>query len=73
MTAFTEVSVTGEDGSVNQEALDGKIQMLAGASPMQMIGEADDQAHLMLYLASDAAKFATGQIWRCNGGAPMVW
>ncbi|MEM7142764.1 MAG: SDR family oxidoreductase [Actinomycetota bacterium] len=73
VTAFTEVSVRGEDGAVNEEALEGKIKMLQGASPMQMIGEADDQANLMLYLASDASKFATGQIWRCNGGAPMVW
>ena len=73
VTAFTEVSVTDADGTVDQDALNGKIKMLTGASPMQMIGEADDQAHLMLYLASDAAKFATGQIWRCNGGAPMVW
>lgn len=73
LSAFTEVSVTDADGNVNEEALDGKIKMLAGASPMQMVGDVDDQANLMLYLASDAAKFATGQIWRCNGGAPMVW
>lgn len=73
VTAFTEVSVTDADGTINEEALDGKIKMLTGASPMQMIGEASDQANLMLYLASDASKFATGQIWRCNGGAPMVW
>ena len=73
MTAFTEVSVTDEEGNINAEALDGKIKMLTGASPMQMIGEAEDQANLILYLASDASRFATGQIWRCNGGAPMVW
>lgn len=73
VTAFTEVSVTDEEGNINAEALDGKIKMLTGASPMQMVGEADDQANLILYLASDASRFATGQIWRCNGGAPMVW
>ena len=49
------------------------MKMLKGASPMRMVGEAADQAYLLLYLASDASKFATGQIWRCNGGAPMVW
>lgn len=73
ITAFTDVSVTDADGNVNEAARDGKIKMLTGASPMQMIGEADDQANLILYLASDASRFATGQIWRCNGGAPMVW
>lgn len=73
VSAFTEVSVTDAEGNVNPDALEGKIKMLAGASPMQMVGDVDDQANLMLYLASDASKFATGQIWRCNGGAPMVW
>ena len=73
VTAFTDVSVTDDEGNINAEAREGKIKMLTGASPMQMIGEADDQANLILYLASDASKFATGQIWRCNGGAPMVW
>ena len=68
-----DVTNTDEDGNINSEALDGKIKMLTGASPMQMIGEAEDQANLILYLASDASRFATGQIWRCNGGAPMVW
>ena len=28
-----------------------------------------DQAWLVLYLASDAARFCTGQIWRANGGS----
>lgn len=73
LTAFTEVSVRSEDGSVDDAALEGKIKMLEGTSPLRMVGEAADQANLMLYLASDASRFATGQTWRCNGGVPMVW
>jgi hypothetical protein len=34
-----------------------------------MVGEAVDQAWLMLYLASEAGRFCTGQIWRANGGS----
>ena len=32
-----------------------------------------DQAHLVLYLASKASKFATGAIFRANGGVGIVW
>ena len=37
------------------------------------MGEALDQAHLVHYLASDASKFATGAIFRANGGVGIVW
>ena len=67
VTAFTEVSVTDEDGNI-KEALDGKIKMLTGASPMQMIGEAEDQANLILYLASDASRFATSRFGAATAG-----
>jgi len=33
-----------------------------------LVGEPIDQAWLVLYLASDASRFCTGQIWRANGG-----
>ena len=33
------------------------------------VGEAVDQAWLVLYLASEASRFCTGQIWRANGGS----
>ena len=35
------------------------------------VGEAIDQAWLVLYLASDASRFCTGQIWLANGGAAI--
>jgi len=37
-------------------------------SPLGLVGEPIDQAWLVLYLASDASRFCTGQIWRANGG-----
>ena len=46
---------------------------LRGKSPLHIVGEAADQAHLIHYLVSDAAKFATGNIFRVNGGQAMPW
>lgn len=40
-------------------------------SPLGMTGEPDDIALMILYLASDASRFVTGQVMRVNGGSPM--
>ncbi|MFE0643716.1 SDR family NAD(P)-dependent oxidoreductase [Streptomyces sp. NPDC058877] len=42
-------------------------------SPLGRVGEAEDIAHAVLYLASDASAFMTGQILRPNGGVAMPW
>lgn len=42
-------------------------------SPLGRVGEADDIAHAVLHLASDASSFTTGQILRPNGGVAMPW
>ena len=42
-------------------------------APLQRVGTAEDIAQQVLYLASDAAAFVTGQILRANGGATMPW
>jgi 3-oxoacyl-[acyl-carrier protein] reductase len=42
-------------------------------TPMQRIGQPDDVAGVVVFLASDASKFMTGQILRPNGGAGMPW
>ncbi|MGW5274715.1 SDR family NAD(P)-dependent oxidoreductase [Streptomyces sp. NPDC004044] len=42
-------------------------------SPLGRVGEAEDVAHTVLYLASDASAFMTGQILRPNGGVAMPW
>jgi 3-oxoacyl-[acyl-carrier protein] reductase len=41
-------------------------------SPLGRIGTPDDIAHAILYLASDAAGFVTGQVLRPNGGVSMA-
>ena len=42
-------------------------------SPLGAVGEPDDIANVVLFLASDASRFITGQILRPNGGAAMPW
>ena len=73
MTAFTTWRLQNPDGTTNQEALDTFIEQMKGMSPLGTVGEAIDQAQLMLYLASDAGRWATGNIFRVNGGMTTQW
>ncbi|MFD3841120.1 SDR family NAD(P)-dependent oxidoreductase [Streptomyces sp. NPDC058642] len=47
--------------------------LMARMSPLGRVGEPEDIAHAVLYLASDASSFMTGQILRPNGGVAMPW
>ena len=40
-------------------------------SPLGLLGRPSDVAFALLYLASDASRFVTGQILRVNGGESM--
>ena len=72
VTPFTTWRLHKDDGSLDTEAYDIFIQQMKEMSPLNIVGEADDQAQLILYLVSDASKYATGNI-RVNGGQSMVW
>jgi 3-oxoacyl-[acyl-carrier protein] reductase len=69
LTNFTKRHLKNPDGSLNPERYEGFISAMKKTSPLARVGEAIDQAWLALYLASDASRFCTGQIWRANGGA----
>lgn len=71
VTPFTSRHLLEEDGSVNQEKYDAFVDQMKRLSPLRRVGEPEDQAYLILYLVSDAAKFSTGTIWRANGGQAM--
>jgi 3-oxoacyl-[acyl-carrier protein] reductase len=68
LTKFTERYLRGPDGSLDPARYDGFVASMRSMSPLGLVGEPLDQAWLVLYLASDASRYCTGQIWRANGG-----
>jgi 3-oxoacyl-[acyl-carrier protein] reductase len=49
------------------------LERMRSMSPINQLGEALDQAYLVWYLVSDAARFTTGAILRANGGQSIGW
>jgi len=73
VTPFTTWRLNKPDGTIDQQAYDEFMEFSKESSPLGIVGEATDQALLIHYLVSDAAKFATGQIFRVNGGQTFSW
>ena len=48
-------------------------EMMAKVAPLGRTGQAEDVANAVVWLASDASSFVTGQIVRVNGGVSMPW
>ena len=63
---------TNADGSVNEAKRESYTTTRAAQSPLGTIATAEDQSWAMLYLASDASRFVTGQVIRPNGGVVMA-
>ena len=68
VTNFTKRHLYDDDGNFSQEKYDKFVEAQKRMSPLGRSGEAVDQANLMLFLGSEAARWCTGQTWRCNGG-----
>ena len=68
LTNFTQRHLRDAEGNVDPARLDAFLAAMRARSPLGLVGEPIDQAWLVLYLASDASRFCTGQIWRANGG-----
>jgi 3-oxoacyl-[acyl-carrier protein] reductase len=71
ITKFSERHLRRPDGTLDPARYDAFLASMKGMSPLGLVGEALDQAWLILYLASDASRYCTGQIWRANGGATI--
>ena len=68
LTKFTERHLRRPDGSLDPARYDAFVASMKSMSPLGLVGDPLDQAWLVLYLASDASRYCTGQIWRANGG-----
>jgi 3-oxoacyl-[acyl-carrier protein] reductase len=62
---------TRDDGTVDDTARANTLTARASGSPLNLTGDTTDITYAMLYLASDASRFMTGQTLRPNGGVVM--
>jgi 3-oxoacyl-[acyl-carrier protein] reductase len=72
-TRITARHYLNADGTVDEAKRSAIVDHMATMAPLGSIGEADDMAYAALYLASDAARFMTGQTLHPNGGVAMPW
>jgi 3-oxoacyl-[acyl-carrier protein] reductase len=71
VTAMTSRHFVRDDGTVDEDLKEQTLAPMRERAPLGRVGDPDDIAYAVLYLASDAAKFMTGQILRPNGGVAM--
>ena len=65
---FVVTPMTQRDDPAQMESM---VKAMRARSPLKTVGEPSDIAYAVLYLASDASRFVTGQILRPNGGVAM--
>jgi 3-oxoacyl-[acyl-carrier protein] reductase len=71
LTGMTSRHFTRPDGSIDEELKAAFVDPMAERATLGRVGEPDDIAYAVLYLACDASSFMTGQILRPNGGVAM--
>lgn len=59
------------DGSVDEEAMRDVVAAAEERNPLGIVGRAEDIAHAVLFLASEASRYVTGQVIHANGGGFM--
>lgn len=70
---FVPTNMTGryyirEDGTVDEEMKEKVLEPMRRFAPLRRVGDPADIAYCVLYLASDASSFVTGQLISPNGG-----
>jgi 3-oxoacyl-[acyl-carrier protein] reductase len=61
------------DGRIDPQQEEAFKQTMAQMTPLGFLGEALDQAMMILFLVSPASRWASGNIWRVNGGQSRPW
>jgi 3-oxoacyl-[acyl-carrier protein] reductase len=70
-TNMTARYYTNPDGSIDEVSKAAVLTPMAKYAPLRRVGETSDIAFCVLYLASDASSFVTGQLLSPNGGVAM--
>jgi 3-oxoacyl-[acyl-carrier protein] reductase len=71
ITEMTTRNFTDADGNVDANLKAEVEKRMSRGVPLRRVGQPDEIAWAVLFLASDASSFMTGQILRPNGGAAM--
>ncbi|MEX1007719.1 MAG: glucose 1-dehydrogenase [Acidimicrobiia bacterium] len=71
ITGMTSRHWRQPDGTIDEAVKEQVTMPMRERSTLGRVGEPDDIAYAVLYLACDAASFMTGQILRPNGGVAM--
>jgi 3-oxoacyl-[acyl-carrier protein] reductase len=71
-TPMTQRAWVAADGTVDDAKRTAAFGVRSAQSPLGIIGEPSDIAYAMLYLATDASRFMTGEVIRPNGGVHMA-
>ncbi len=70
-TNMTARYYTKPDGTIDEELKAAVVKPMARFAPLRRVGVPADIAYCVLYLASDASSFLTGQLISPNGGVAM--
>lgn len=70
-TTLATWSYRKPDGTLDEAKREEALRLRRGAAPLGIIGEPTDIAYAMLYLASAASRFVSGQNLYVNGGVTM--
>jgi 3-oxoacyl-[acyl-carrier protein] reductase len=73
VTNMTGRMYTDAAGAVDEEKRSSVLEAIRKSIPLRRVGEPDDIANAVLFLASEGARYMTGQILRPNGGVAMPW
>ena len=70
-TNMTARYYTDPDGTINEQTKAAMLAPMAKMAPLRRVGLTSDIGYCVLYLASDASSFMTGQLLSPNGGVAM--